>query len=192
MHCERCILTGPTYYLWWYFSTIGRGLASVTGSGVSWSGGADGPADVDVNAGSGRWCRSRDEEIPVYFSGSDPSRRSWTSHVIILCQWALISFFSKPTCCSSSMMHFSSALPATLMDLTILRLSGVLSPKTPASTLALLKRPSTFRRLHQAVALTSTNVPKFAPIPDAPVLNESHGRYASFTFYSVINFLHPG
>lgn len=66
-------------------------------------------------------------------------------------------------------MHFSSALPAALMDLTILRLSGVLSPKTSTSTLAPFvfgKRPSTFRRAHQAAALKSTNVPKLEPFAE--------------------------
>ena len=76
---------------------------------------------------------------------------------------------ARPVQCSSSTMHFSSALPATLMDLTILRLSSVLSPKTPVSKLAPFvfgKRPSAFRRIHQAAALTSTNVPKLEPFPE--------------------------
>ena len=84
------------------------------------------------------------------------------------------------------MIHFPSALPATLVDLTILRLSGVLSPKTPTSTLAPFvfgKRPSTFRRIHQATALTSTNVPKFEPLPEGgPVSSRSNGRYAFISF----------
>ena len=99
-------------------------------------------------------------------------------------------FFCKPTqpslkptlllSCSSSTMLFSSALPATLMDLTILRLSGVLSPKKPALSLTpfvFRRRLSTFRRVHQAAALKSTNDSKLEPFAKArPVSSEFNRR----------------
>ena len=129
----------------------------------------------------------------ISFSGS--GKKTLTSHKSRddRIQW-LGFFFCKPSLdlllsCSSSTMLFSSALPATLMDLTILRLSSVLSPKTPVKTLAPFvfgKSSSTFRRIHgQATALTSTNVSKLEPFPSELIPNNSNGRYASFTFFSV-------
>ena len=55
------------------------------------------------------------------------------------------------------MMPFLSTLPPALMDLTILRLTTVFFPKTPASTFIFGKRPTTFRRTYQAAVSTSTN-----------------------------------
>jgi hypothetical protein len=55
------------------------------------------------------------------------------------------------------MMPFPSTLPPALVDLTVLRLAAVLSPKISASTFVFGKRPTTFRRTHQAAVSTSTN-----------------------------------
>ena len=70
----------------------------------------------------------------------------------------------------------TSALPPALMDLTMLRLSGVMLPKQSNSTLVPFISAQ-FRRIHQAAALTSD--PKFEPFTEPkPMLNESHRRYA--------------
>lgn len=123
---------------------------------------------------------------------SDSEEPGQCSRLVQVTCFKVIFFFLLNAECSSSPMYFSSALPATIMDLTILRLSGVLSPKRPASSLAAFvfgNRPSTFRRIHQAAALTSTNVPKLEPFLEGrPTSSESNGRYAPFASFSNLSF----
>ena len=107
---------------------------------------------------------------------------STTSHQSHTCHYR--SDRNLTTRCSSYMMPFPSALPPTLIDLTILRLTGALSSKSSASAFSpfLFGNKSAFRRIHQVAALTSTNDSKIEPFTEGSLSSEPTGRYALFAF----------